>query len=285
VDSPARVAVVIPCHNDGRLVLDALGSIAEDEPLEIVVVDDGSTDPDTLAVLADIERAGTRVVHQENTGLSGARMRGVHETSAPYVYPLDADDLAEPGSLARLADALDRDPGAGAAWGDERVFGDVEIVKRSARELDPWRITYLNEVPTSALLRRDALLEAGGWQLQGGYEDWDLCLALAQAGWRGVFVPGTITRHYRQHGPRMLGGSIARHDELVAAMRRRNGALYANRSAARRRSDAPLRLKLLFPAIDRLPFLSGYGRQRLVHLTADPGRVLRASLKRRFAKD
>ena len=57
-----------------------------------------------MRVLELLERAGTRVIHQENRGLSGARMRGVIETAAPYVQPLDADDMLAPGALRRLAD-------------------------------------------------------------------------------------------------------------------------------------------------------------------------------------
>jgi glycosyltransferase involved in cell wall biosynthesis len=277
-----RIAVVVPCYDEGELVREALASLREEEPLEVVVVDDGSTHEPTLRVLAELEREGTRVVHQENAGLSAARMRGVAETTAPYVYPLDGDDLAEPGSLAVLADALDRDPGAGAAWGDVRMFGGVEVVQRCAPSLDPWRITYINDVTTGALIRREALVGVGGWQLRGGYEDWDVGQALAQAGWRGVHVPGTITRHYRQHGERMLRGSIRQHERLVGEMRRRNAELYAARRENRRRSDSPLHLKLLFPAIEALPLLSPYGRQRLIHLAADPRRVLGATLRRRL---
>src|SRR5438270_4327844 len=173
-----RVAVVIPCHNDGAVIGEALASLKEPEPLDVVVVDDGSSDEQTIQVLAELERGGARIVRQLNMGVSAARMAGVHATLAPYVYPLDADDLAEPASLARLADALERSPRAGLAWGDEWIFGDVELFKRSARELDPWRLSYVNEIPTSALLRREALLQVGGWQLEGGYEDWDLCLAI-----------------------------------------------------------------------------------------------------------
>jgi glycosyltransferase involved in cell wall biosynthesis len=61
-----RVAVVVPCFNDGATLRETITSIDEPEPIELVVVDDGSTDPDTLAVLTELAAAGTRVVHQEN---------------------------------------------------------------------------------------------------------------------------------------------------------------------------------------------------------------------------
>src|SRR5438552_298882 len=71
-----RVAVVVPCFDDGETLPDALASLAEQEPHELVVVDDGSTDPATLETLADVERRGVRVVRRANGGLSAARMTG-----------------------------------------------------------------------------------------------------------------------------------------------------------------------------------------------------------------
>src|SRR5207248_2059881 len=113
-----RIAVVVPCFDDGETLVEAVASLEGQEAHELVVVDDGSSEPRTLDVLAELERGGVRVVHRPNGGLSAARMSGVESTTAPYVLPLDADDALAPGSLATLADALDADPGAVMAWGD-----------------------------------------------------------------------------------------------------------------------------------------------------------------------
>jgi glycosyltransferase involved in cell wall biosynthesis len=136
-----RVAVVIPCHDDGRTLPDALASLEAEEPHELVVVDDGSTDPDTLRLLDELRTGGVRVIRQENAGPGAARMAGVGATSAPYVFPLDADDVLESGALAALADALDRHPEASAAWGDEPTFGRIEVDVRTPDHLDPWLVT------------------------------------------------------------------------------------------------------------------------------------------------
>jgi len=152
--SGCRIAVVIPCFNDGATLRETLASIDEPEPIELVVVNDGSADPETLALLAELEAGGVRVVHQENRGLSAARMAGVAATSAPYVSALDADDLEAPGALTALADALDADPGASVAWGDVQNFGDNAVLRRLGKTLDPWLITYVNELPADAMMRR-----------------------------------------------------------------------------------------------------------------------------------
>src|SRR6185503_976475 len=198
VHPAVRAAVVIPCFNDGLTVGEAVASALDhQEPCELVVIDDGSTDEDTLARLEELERDGVRVVHQPNSGLSAARMAGVAATTARYVYPLDADDVLSPGALARLADALDANPEAAVAYGDVEMFGEADtFFDNRTTQIDPWQITYLSNIPGTSMLRRTALLDAGGWQLnQGGYEDWDLWMSFAERGLRGVYAPGMMFRY------------------------------------------------------------------------------------------
>lgn len=268
-----RVAVVIPCFNDGETLPDTIASLAGEEPHELVVVDDGSDDPATREVLEGLRAEGTQVVRRENGGLSAARMTGVEATSAPYVFPLDADDAIAPGALALLADALDADHGAAVAWGDIEVWGELETRLDVARELDPWLLTYLNDVPVASLIRRSALLEVGGWSMGSGYEDWDLWLALAEHGHRGVHVP-TATFRYRRRSGRMLGDCIPRHGELYARLRDRHEPLFAQRTRTRRRSSAPVHLKLLLPLLERAPFLDAFARHRLYLFLNRPRQTL-----------
>lgn len=275
-----RVSVVIPCYEDPT-VRETVASVrAQDEECELVLVDDGSCDAVTLETLAELDREGVCVLHRENGGLAAARMTGVDATSAPYVFPLDADDVLEPGALRRLADALDAAPRAAVAWGDVRIFGDVDLALRPASSLDPWRITYVNEIPGTSLVRRSALVEVGGWSVRRAYEDWDLWLSFAERNWEGVYVPGPMLA-YRRHGNRMLGDAIAIHEELAAELRRRHPALYARRCRTRRSSPAPRRVKLAFTVAGALPFLSDFTRHRLYHLSSRPREVLAMQRLRR----
>ena len=271
-----RVAVVVPCFNDGETLPATLASLEAQEPHELVVVDDGSTDPATLAVLAQLAEDGMRIVRRENGGLSAARMTGVEATESPYVLPLDADDELLPGALAALADALDASPQAALAWGDIDVWGELEARLAVARSLDPWLLTYLNDVPVASLVRRTALLEAGGWCMGSGYEDWDLWLALAERGFTGVHVPRPTLRYRRRSG-RMLDDCTPRHGELYAKLRSRHPELFAARRANRRRSTAPLRAKVALPLVEALP-LDPFTRHRVYLLVNRPRQIL--SLRR-----
>lgn len=276
-----RVAVVIPCFNDGATVVDTVESALQDpEPRQVVVVNDGSSDPTTLEVLAELEERGDlEVVHRTNGGLSAARMTGMAATTAPYVFALDADDQVVARALTRLADALDANEDAMLAWGDQENFGEVNLLQRRVERLDPWLLTYVNPL-NACLLRRTAILEVGGWVLQHGYEDWDLYAGLAEKGLDGIRVPGPSNR-YRISDQRMLAACRERHDELYAHLRERHPALFGARRGNRRSSEAPRLVKLLLPAVAHLPFVSSPVRQRLTRFAVDPRHGLRAWRARR----
>jgi glycosyltransferase involved in cell wall biosynthesis len=256
------VAVVIPCFNDGATLPEAVCSARSQARLaELVVVDDGSSDTATLAVFARLEDDGVRVVRRPNGGLGAARMTGVEATSAEYVFCLDADDRLVPGALAELAGTLDADPSLALCWGDYQLFGDRSWRQRTAPSLDPWQISYQNDIPASVLLRRSALSDGLGWELRGGYEDWDLLMGLAERGAHGSRVD-IVAYEYRQHGVRMLGDSATRHGDIYGLLRRRHARLFAQRRQTWRRSQAPLSLRLALPVIFALP-ISPH-RQRLL---------------------
>lgn len=258
----STIAVVIPCFNDGATLVDAVRSAQAQERIdELVVVDDGSTDPHTIEIFQTLEHEAVRVLHRPNGGLGAARMTGVQATEADYVFCLDADDRLLAGTLSALGVALDDDPELALAWGDYRLFGDRTWRQLTAPSLDPWQIGYQNDIPASVLIRRSVLLESGGWQLRGGYEDWDLLMGLAEHGERGRRVP-IVAYEYRQHGVRMLGESARRHGEIYALLRSRHPSLFAKRRHAWLRSDAPWALKLTLPIVFALPI--GANQRRLL---------------------
>ncbi len=281
-----RIAVLIPCYNDGATLLEAIESVDAQGGCELVVVDDGSSDPATLATLEQLEQAGRKVIHQENQGPSAARMTGLAATEAPYVFPLDADDLLAPNCLNLLADCLDSNPELTACWGDGRTFGDVEITQKSSPSLDPWLITYINPLSYAALFRREALNAVGGWGQRGEYEDWDLWMKLAEAGCQGMRVP-VLCLLYRVHGQRLWASAAQQHETIYARFAERHAALFAARRRNWRRSTAPLSVRLSLPLVASAPFLSGAARRRLSYSVRKPGPALSlaiGSVRRRLSR-
>jgi glycosyltransferase involved in cell wall biosynthesis len=253
--------VIIPCFNSGALVREAVASLDVDEPLEIIVVDDASTDPSTGAVLDQLEAEGVHVIRQAvNGGVAVTRTVGLRATSAPYVLPLDADDLAIPAQLTRAADLLDTDPDAAACVGDYEEFGTHAIVRTVPDRLDPYRVVYTNEYAITALMRRSVLEGYGGWTdpspTARGYEDWDLWMDLAQDDLRIVHVGGTLYRR-RMHAPGLDVKQRARHAELYRALRDTHPRLFARVREHRRRTDLSTPRTLLYPVL--------YGERRLIN--------------------
>lgn len=250
-----RLAVVIPCFDDGELVREAIASVSEDEPVEIVVVDDHSSDRGTLDVLEQLEAEGVRVLrHEQNSGVAAARTSGLRATRARYVFPLDADDLAIPGVLAAMAERLDADAEAAVCFGDYCEFGDTEIVRAVPDRLDPYRLAYTNEYPISALFRRTVLEEIGGWKGNDytgrSYEDWNVWMTLAERGEKGVHLGvGRLTYRRRLHGERKLAAGKRRHRFLYRELRHAHPRLFSDLRAHRRRSELGTLRKLLYPVV------------------------------------
>jgi glycosyltransferase involved in cell wall biosynthesis len=252
----ARVAVLIPCHDDAELPLEAVRSIDEPEPVEVVVVDDASTDPETVRILDELEREGIRVIrHERNRGVPVARMTALAATTAPYVFPLDADDLLVPGTLARMADRLDGEPDAAVCFGDYEEFGIQEIVRSVPETIDPFRVAYSNEWG-APMLRRSALEEIGGWQpadYAGNdfpYEDWHVWMGLAERGAKGAYLgPGVISYRRRIQPGRRLRSDRKGHRRAYRLLRELHPRLFRDLPEHRRRSPLPRSRKLLYPVL------------------------------------
>jgi len=241
-----RISVLIPCYNDGATVEEAVASIVEDEAVEVIVIDDGSRDRHTIAVLDDLAaRGAVRLIRQTNSGVAAALRAGTAVAAAPYVFILNSDDLVERRALAALADALDADPGADFAFGWIHFFGDVDFVARQPA-WNPWILLYANRWAISSLYRRDALDAVGGVPEGTAYEDWDLLLALAEQDRRGLLV-ARVVLHYRQHGvARRNRGAQSDLRRQYAALRARHAPLFAREKELRRRYRLPLWTRLAY---------------------------------------
>jgi glycosyltransferase involved in cell wall biosynthesis len=193
------VSVIVPAHNAGGYLARTLRSVAAQTlaDLELIVVDDGSTD-DTLAVARACARDDhrIRVVSQAQAGVAAARNRALSEARGAYVANIDADDLWRPTFLERCVGALEsRGPGAPFAFArsqwidrDDRVLPQEPI--RLPAELDYRELLLRNPIGngSAAVMRTAAVRECGGYDeahvrrfRQG--EDWLLQLQLS---WRGA---------------------------------------------------------------------------------------------------
>ena len=219
------VTAVIACFNYGRYLREAVDSVLG-QGARVVVVDDGSTEPETHAAL-DALPAGVELVRQENRGVCAARNAGLARVATPYAIVVDADDRLAAGALAAMRAPLDADARLGFAYGTMRFFGAWEGELRFP-DYDPYRLLYRHTIGLSALMRRELVEDTGGFDPAfETYEDWELWVNALAHGWRGRRVDA-VTLEYRRH-PRSskLAEDRRRYRRHYAALRRKHAALYA----------------------------------------------------------
>lgn len=210
------VSVVIPCYNAERFLGETLESaLAQTYPsLEIIVIDDGSTDRSAEVLRSYASRV--RVERTPNQGASAARNRGTALAQGEFIQYLDADDLLRPKAVGQRVQALQQS-GADVAYSDyqrleenaEGVFQRGTSVARRLEDVhsDPV-LAFLTDfwVPPAALLYRRTLVERiGSWnESLPVIQDARFALDAALCGARFIYVPGVSADHRIQRQDRSL---------------------------------------------------------------------------------
>jgi glycosyltransferase involved in cell wall biosynthesis len=207
------VSVVMAAYNAEEYVGAALESIYAQgyEPLEVVVVDDGSTDR-----TGEIVRSfpDVRYVHQENAGPASARNRAFAEARGEFVAVLDSDDLMAPGRIGSQAAYLRAHSDVGAVLGRQEWIDAPDSLPRDVVYGDP------NGIPVggAAMFRRSVLERLGGYDssfVQG--EDTDLLIRMRELGIRHEILPEVVL--IRRYRPTSLTGGQSLHNNLLRSLR------------------------------------------------------------------
>lgn len=215
------VSVLIPVYNGAAYVAGAVDSaLAQQEvDLEVIVVDDGSTD-ETPKIL-DSYGNRIRVVRRPNAGHVAARNFAAGIASGQWLAFLDADDAWHPAKLAKQLQCAAADPNAGLVYTERMSIGDLRFVAQrqsdceTQYEGDVFEPLLINNFITvsSVLIRTSWFRRLGGFDPEPyGCEDWDLWLRYVDAGGTVRVCREPLT-YYRWHStsmscdhPRMLGG-------------------------------------------------------------------------------
>ena len=218
-----RIDVILPAYNGAKVIRKALESaLAQQVPLRVIVVDDGSSD-DSAAIARSYGPAVT-VITQSNRGVSGARNAGLAAATAPYIALLDQDDIWQPGKLARQLELIDAHPEVGLVFTDMVLLtSDGTVVEDGfLRTTPPYaalsrhslgndafllpkslgeaivRFNFIS--PSTALVRRRALQEIGGFD--EGFrlcDDADCWMRLLHR-WRGISIEDRLVLSLRWEG-------------------------------------------------------------------------------------
>ncbi|WP_326740020.1 bifunctional polysaccharide deacetylase/glycosyltransferase family 2 protein [Streptomyces sp. NBC_01022] len=192
------VSVIVPAYNEKECIAHTLNSLASStHPIEIILVDDGSTDG-TPEIAESLGLPNLRVVRQENAGKSSALNNGVRQARYDIVVMMDGDTVFEPDTVHRLVQPFG-DPAVGAVAGNAKVGNRNTIIGAWQHieyvmgfNLDRRMYDLLRCMPTIpgaiGAFRRAAVLDVGGMSEDTLAEDTDITIALHRAGWRVVYA-------------------------------------------------------------------------------------------------
>lgn len=206
------VSVIIPCYNYGGYLEPALRSVLGQRyrPLEVLIVDDGSTDSsvERARVLAKRHKE-VRVIARPHKGRSATFNAGIRAAKGAYVVKLDADDKLHPEFVSRLVGVLESKPELSYAYTNARMFGSEQSVV-FCQPYDAKKLFYSSGFFATSLFRREVFEKVGGYdEAMETAEDWELYLRCAERGLRGFLVPEVLF-YYRRHKRKSPVGSVRR---------------------------------------------------------------------------
>jgi glycosyltransferase involved in cell wall biosynthesis len=202
------ISVIIPVYNHAHTLKSSIEAIFRQtyRPLEIIVVNDGSTDNfnevvDQCLQLTEKNCIGAgsllSILSQENSGAPAARNKGFTAAKGEYVIFWDADTLAEPDMLQKMYSALQNNSQASYAYSKFK-FGWKTM---QSRAFDADALKQVNFIDTTSLIRRADLGSAPWDEKLKRFQDWDLWLSMLEQGKTGVFVPEILYK-------KIVGGRV-----------------------------------------------------------------------------
>jgi glycosyltransferase involved in cell wall biosynthesis len=229
--SAPLISVVIPCRNHARYLRESVDSVgAPSRPVEVVIVDDGSTD-DSGIVAEDCARGRTngapavRVIHQANAGVPAARNRGFIESHGEFVVFLDSDDHLAPGALDIGARALDDHPEAVFVYGRCQMMAADGTLLPTPQQPRIDRHAYLELLrqnyiwtPANVMFRRTPLERCGAFDpAMSGSADYELYLRLART--YPIHDHGQLVAQIRLHDTNMRSDAARMLRETLMVLR------------------------------------------------------------------
>lgn len=214
-----RLSVIIPCFNDGQFINESIASVeaCPETIYEVIIVNDGSTDPLTCQILNQLKNDGYKVIDQSNQGAAAARNTGIRAALGEYILPLDADNHIRTDYISKGVEILDKFPDVAVVYGDVEHFGEgidnleslpkfsvpydnVSFVNgfKAVQKVPDFNLSWLinhNYIDTCAVFRKSVWEECGPYDVKipfGCYDDWDLWLSIAKRRYRFYHIPEVL---------------------------------------------------------------------------------------------
>lgn len=198
--SNPTVSVVIPCYNQGQYLDEAVESVISQtyQDFEIIIINDGSNDLETIEILKNYQKPKTRIIHTENQGVIAARNRAIEAAQGKYILPLDADDKIGNTYLEEAVQLLEANENLGIVYCEAEFFGE-QTGKWELPEYSFSNILFGNMIFCSGFFRKSDWQQVNGYNpnMIDGWEDYDFWLSIIELG-REVYQIPQVLFFYRR---------------------------------------------------------------------------------------
>ena len=222
------ISVVVPCFNSGKTIKRTIESLKNQtwHNKEIIIVNDGSNDKETLKVLDSFE--DILIINQENLGLSAARNIGALKSRGRFVFFIDSDDWIENNTLELMFNFS-----ANNSFNKNHyIFSDIvlegNIKKNVSKNYNFFEQLFLNQIPYSIFIEKNTLLLNNGYDedMKLGYEDWEFNIRLGANNIFGKRLPLPLFHYYVSNSGMLISKSSKYHAKIWNYIINKNSELY-----------------------------------------------------------
>ena len=187
------LSVIIPCYNHGQYLQEAIDSILayKNQPIELIIIDDGSTDMYTVRKIEELKTLGFMVIQQTNAGLAKTRNAGIAIAKGKYILPLDADNKIKVAYIEKALQLLESNK-CDIVYAKPHFFGDVtDDRKFRTKQFIGTDLIFGNYIDACAIYRKEVWIKNSGYDALmpfNGVEDWEFWLNSYFNGFKFHFI-------------------------------------------------------------------------------------------------
>ena len=223
------ISIVVPCFNSGKTLKRTIESIKKQTWIdkEIILVNDGSNDKNTLEVLKSYKNDSlVKVVDQENKGLSSARNTGVLHSSGNYLFFLDSDDWINLSALEEFYIFFQNNKNSSYVFSDCSLEGSNKGIRKKVFNL--FEQMFINQIPYSIFIPKKIFVNNGFYdeKMLSGYEDWELNVRLASNKYYGKRLSKPLFHYNVSNSGMLISKSIKNHINIWKYIKDKNSEYY-----------------------------------------------------------
>ena len=230
IENLPLISIIIPCYNSGKTISRAVISAKNQtySNIEVIVVDDGSTDTSTISILDSL--SDITLVRQENLGLPSARNTGIMASHGLYILPLDSDDWLHSDSVQLMLQSLQSCPNI--CFSVPTIILHGQLHGSLMKHYNFFEQLFLNQIPYCLLIPRCIFDHIGYYDsnMTNGYEDWEFNIRMGLNGYLGIDTHLPLLNYNVSGSGMLISKSNRMHGHLWSFIQRKYPNTYSFRS-------------------------------------------------------